>query len=105
MCRMRVDLDELERETGQADLAAHFAQEWKELVPFAEEGLCTLGERRLDVTAKGRLFLRHMAMPFDASQDRQAPIFYSEPQQAPPEKLAEDDSPVLFKGRQRSSVR
>jgi oxygen-independent coproporphyrinogen-3 oxidase len=66
MCRMRVDLDELERETGREGLAEHFAQEWSELRPFAEEGLCTLTARRLDVTPKGRLFLRHMAMPFDA---------------------------------------
>jgi oxygen-independent coproporphyrinogen-3 oxidase len=66
MCRMRVDLDELERETGRADLAGHYAQEWSELMPFASEGLCTLGPRRLDVTPKGRLFLRQMAMPFDA---------------------------------------
>jgi oxygen-independent coproporphyrinogen-3 oxidase len=35
-------------------------------MPFASEGLCTLGPRRLDVTPKGRLFLRQMAMPFDA---------------------------------------
>jgi hypothetical protein len=28
--------------------------------------MCTLTPRRLDVTPKGRLFLRHMAMPFDA---------------------------------------
>jgi oxygen-independent coproporphyrinogen-3 oxidase len=66
MCRMRVDLDELERETGRTDLAAHYATEWAELRPYADEGMCTLTPRRLDVTPKGRLFLRHMAMPFDA---------------------------------------
>lgn len=66
MCRMRVDLDELEAQTGARDLAAHFADEWKELQPFADEGFCTLSARRLDVTPRGRLFLRHMAMTFDA---------------------------------------
>ncbi|MHC5210574.1 MAG: oxygen-independent coproporphyrinogen III oxidase [Planctomycetota bacterium] len=66
MCRMRVDLDELERETGRTGLAELYAQEWKELQPYADEGMCTLTPRRLDVTPKGRLFLRHMAMPFDA---------------------------------------
>jgi oxygen-independent coproporphyrinogen-3 oxidase len=65
MCRMRVDLDELEQRTGRTDLAGHFAREWAELAPFAEEGFCTQTERRLDVTPKGRLFLRHMAMVFD----------------------------------------
>ena len=65
MCRMRVDLDELERQTGRADLAGHFATEWQELQHFADEGLCTLTARRLDVTPRGRLFLRQMAMVFD----------------------------------------
>ncbi|MCB9897195.1 MAG: oxygen-independent coproporphyrinogen III oxidase [Planctomycetes bacterium] len=66
MCRMRVDLDELEAETGHSDLATHFATEWKDLEPYAEQGFCELGPRRLDVTHTGRLFLRHMAMVFDA---------------------------------------
>ena len=65
MCRMRLDLDELEDELGHHDLADHFADEWAELAPFAEQGFCTLSERRLDVTPLGRLFLRHMAMVFD----------------------------------------
>jgi oxygen-independent coproporphyrinogen-3 oxidase len=66
MCRMRVDLDELEAQTGRADLAGHFAREWEELAPFAEDGMCTLSARRIEVTTTGRLFLRHMAMLFDA---------------------------------------
>jgi oxygen-independent coproporphyrinogen III oxidase len=65
MCRMRVDLDELERQTGRTDLAAHFATEWQELRSFADEGFCTLSPRRLDVTPRGRLFLRPLAMVFD----------------------------------------
>ena len=65
MCRMRIDLDELERETRVPDLATHFATEWAELQQYADLGFCTLGERRLDVTPLGRLFLRHMAMVFD----------------------------------------
>ncbi len=65
MCRMRVDLDELEAELGRDDLAAHFATEWDELRVYADEGFCTLDDRRLDVTPTGRLFLRHMAMVFD----------------------------------------
>jgi oxygen-independent coproporphyrinogen III oxidase len=65
MCRMRVDLDELEAQTGRRDLQAHFAEEWRELSAFAAEGFCTLGPRRLEVTPEGRLFLRHLAMVFD----------------------------------------
>jgi oxygen-independent coproporphyrinogen-3 oxidase len=66
MCRMHVDLDELEKQTGRPDLGNHYAREWEELRPFAEEGFCTLTERRMEVTHTGRLFLRHMAMLFDA---------------------------------------
>jgi len=70
MCRMRVDWSELEAETGRSDLAAHFADAWRQLEPFAEEGFCTLAPGRLDVTSTGRLFLRHMAMAFDESLAR-----------------------------------
>jgi len=70
MCRMRVDLDELESELQRHDLSQHFAAEWSELQPFAEQGFCTLEGRRLDVTPMGRLFLRHMAMVFDESLRR-----------------------------------
>ncbi|MBI5433886.1 MAG: oxygen-independent coproporphyrinogen III oxidase [Planctomycetes bacterium] len=66
MCRMRLDLDELEVRFRRRDLAAHFASEWKELERFQKLGFCTVGPRRLDVTPKGRLFLRHLAMVFDA---------------------------------------
>lgn len=65
MCRMRVDLDELERTTGRDGLAEHFAAEWKELRPFADQGLCELEPWRMRVLPAGRLFLRHMAMVFD----------------------------------------
>ena len=65
MCRMRLDFDELEAELGRNDLAQHFAQEWEELKVYADQGFCTIGARRLDVTPVGRLFLRHMAMVFD----------------------------------------
>jgi oxygen-independent coproporphyrinogen-3 oxidase len=65
MCKMAVDLDQLEAATGRTDLADHFATEWAELAPFAEQGLCSLQPRRLEVTPTGRLFLRHMGMVFD----------------------------------------
>ena len=73
MCRMRLDLDELQRETGRPDLAAHFALEWKELQRFVDEGFARWsGERRFEVLPRGRLFLRHMAMVFDESLRRKA---------------------------------
>ena len=44
MCRMRLDLDELEARTGRATSRAHFEAEWRALEPLAEEGLCALSD-------------------------------------------------------------
>ena len=66
MCRMRLDLDELGARAGRDDLAAHFADEWRRLEPLAAEGLCRLSARTVEVLPTGRLFLRHLAMVFDA---------------------------------------
>ena len=66
MCRMKLDLDQLEETFGRDDLAEYFAAEWQELQPLADEGFCTLADRRVLVQPRGRLFLRHMAMVFDA---------------------------------------
>ena len=65
MCAMHLDLDELEAQTGRRDLATHFARELEELRPLEEQGFCELRGRRVDVTPRGRLFLRHLAMVFD----------------------------------------
>jgi oxygen-independent coproporphyrinogen-3 oxidase len=64
MCRMRLDLDELGAEFGE-DLGTRFARELDELRPLADQGLCGIEGRRVEVTATGRLFLRHLAMVFD----------------------------------------
>ena len=66
MCRMHLDLDELEQELDLSDLDSRFADEWQRLLPLQDEGLCTIEPRRVEVTALGRLFLRHLAMVFDA---------------------------------------
>jgi oxygen-independent coproporphyrinogen-3 oxidase len=65
MCRMLLDLDELERRFGRTDLRAHFATEWRDLAPLAAEGFCELGDGTLRVLPGGRLYLRHLAMVFD----------------------------------------
>ncbi len=73
MCRMRLDLDELELRTGRHDLGSHFAAEWERLRPLAADGLVELTARRAVVTPLGRLFLRPIAMCFDEYlQARQA---------------------------------
>lgn len=65
MCRMVLDLDDLERRFGRTNLRQHFAQEWKDLEPLAAEGFCELGDGRLTVLPRGRIYLRHLAMVFD----------------------------------------
>lgn len=72
MCRMHLDLDELEAEMKVDGLQEHFAPEWERLVAFAAEGLCHLSPRRVEVQPLGRLFLRQLAMVFDAYLDRDA---------------------------------
>jgi len=69
MCRMHLDLDELQAELGLQGLQEHFAPEWMRLAPFAAEGLCDVSPRRVDVRPLGRVFLRHLAMVFDAYLD------------------------------------
>lgn len=66
MCRMHLDLDSLGARFGLPDARAHFAAEWRRLEPLAAEGLCRLTPGRLEVTELGRLFLRPLAMVFDA---------------------------------------
>jgi len=66
MCRMRLDLDEMGRRSGRDDLETHFASEWRRLEPLAAEGLCRLTPGAVEVLPTGRLFLRHLAMVFDA---------------------------------------
>ncbi len=79
MCRMRLDLDELEHELA-TDLPA-FERELDGLRAFEGEGFCTVAARRVDVLPRGRLFLRHMAMLFDAYLEREgkpAPTRFSQ---------------------------
>ena len=72
MCQMRLDLDALGERFGRGDLAAHFAAEWRALEPLEAEGLCRLEPRSVEVLPTGRLFLRHLAMVFDAYLTPQA---------------------------------
>ena len=73
MCGMRLELDRLEKRFGRSDLAAHFEREWRELERLAALGLCEIEPRRILVTPKGRLFLRHLAMVFDEYLRKKTP--------------------------------
>ena len=78
MCRMRLDLGELEERHGQAGLRERFDDEWNRLRPFEDEGFCELEENAVRVLPKGRLFLRHLAMVFDAYLERESPRRFSQ---------------------------
>jgi len=78
MCRMGVDLDELEARFGLEGLEQKFAGEFERLKPMQDEGLCVIHPRRIEVLPHGRLFLRHLAMAFDAyleSNKKEGPQF------------------------------
>jgi len=65
MCDLRLDFAALSRAHG-GDFAADYAAELARLAPLAEDGLVELTTGGLRVTDIGRLFLRNIALCFDA---------------------------------------
>lgn len=65
MCQGRVDIPALERTHGIA-FNDYFAAELTRLLPLAEDGLLSIAPDALEVSPRGRLFLRNIAMVFDA---------------------------------------
>jgi len=65
MCHFRLDKREI---AGKFDLDfdRHFAAELASLEPMAADGLVELGAGELEVTPRGRLLVRNVAMAFDA---------------------------------------
>jgi oxygen-independent coproporphyrinogen-3 oxidase len=65
MCHFRLDKREI---AGKFDLDfdRHFAAELASLAPMAADGLVELGAEELEVTPRGRLLVRNVAMAFDA---------------------------------------
>ncbi|MBP7482806.1 MAG: coproporphyrinogen III oxidase, partial [Lacunisphaera sp.] len=73
MCDLKLDYTALSRELG-LDFAATYAPELARLQPLAADGLVELKPTGLRVTEAGRLFLRNIAVCFDAhftAQSRQ----------------------------------
>jgi oxygen-independent coproporphyrinogen-3 oxidase len=64
MCDFTVDVPGFEREHG-IDFAQYFAAEMHKLREFEADGLLALRERAVEVTGKGRLLIRNVAMAFD----------------------------------------
>ena len=64
MCYDRLDFGRFDAEHG-LDFRQYFAAELERLEPLANDRLVTLTEDGIDVTARGRLLLRNIAMVFD----------------------------------------
>lgn len=65
MCRGRVDYAAIEAR-HPIEFTDYFRDALAELEPLAVDGLLTMDHASLQVTERGRLFLRNVAMPFDA---------------------------------------
>jgi len=76
MCRPRLRYDEMEEQFG-VEFGEYFADELEALAPLEEDGLVEVGERKLRVTARGRLLLRNIASRFDAYLDSDRERFSS----------------------------
>jgi oxygen-independent coproporphyrinogen III oxidase len=78
MCYDEVDMRAIEHRHG-IDFRSHFAPELARLAQLAEDGLATLGSRYIQVTPRGRLLMRVVAMCFDA---------YLRREHAPPQRFS-----------------
>lgn len=71
MCNFEVVFAEVSAK-HHIDFTAYFAEDLRALEPLVAEGFAEIGADRVRVTEKGRWFVRHIAMCFDAYL-RQAP--------------------------------
>jgi oxygen-independent coproporphyrinogen-3 oxidase len=64
MCHFRLDKPAIEARYG-IDFDSLFADELERLEPMAADGLVEMGPQRIEVTPRGRLLVRNIAMTFD----------------------------------------
>ena len=76
MCSMPVPIVRLEARYG-IDFASYFAGELQELNSYAEAGLLTVDSQSIQVTPKGRLFVRAYSMVFDKYLSQESGARYS----------------------------
>ena len=78
MCHFRLDKREIETTHG-IDFDRHFAADLASLEPMAADGLVELGDGTIEVTPRGRLLVRNVAMAFDGylNSTAGAPVRYS----------------------------
>ena len=65
MCDFALDRDQIEQKFG-IDFDEYFADALPGLADLEENGLIEISDRKIRVTDVGRLFIRNVAMPFDA---------------------------------------
>ncbi|MDN5842005.1 MAG: oxygen-independent coproporphyrinogen III oxidase [Alcaligenaceae bacterium] len=76
MCSMPLDFNDFETRHG-VPFTGYFADEIERLQPYSEAGLLQINAYSLDVTPKGRLFVRALAMVFDGYIRRPTVSTYS----------------------------
>jgi oxygen-independent coproporphyrinogen III oxidase len=65
MCDLMINIDDIEKNFG-IGFHRYFSESMEKLRPLADDGLILVGPHTLQVTDTGRLFLRNIAMCFDA---------------------------------------
>ncbi len=65
MCGRRLDVRDIEQRYA-IEFARHFAPELERLLPLADDGLVAVASDTIEVSDRGRLLLRPIAMAFDA---------------------------------------
>jgi oxygen-independent coproporphyrinogen III oxidase len=64
MCAKPIDFAEVGQQFG-VPFNDYFADELAQIAPYAEEGLIALDQQGVQITPKGRLFVRAVGMRFD----------------------------------------
>jgi oxygen-independent coproporphyrinogen III oxidase len=65
MCNFKLDYSEMDRRFNIVT-SKYFQTELAELKSFADDGLLILTPQGIEISSEGRLFVRNIAMPFDA---------------------------------------
>jgi oxygen-independent coproporphyrinogen-3 oxidase len=76
MCRFVLRFDEYRVRFGE-DFQTHYKEEIQSLQSFKDEGILTVDEKSIAITDLGRLFIRNVAMIFDAYLSRPTGATYS----------------------------
>ncbi|EJS86198.1 coproporphyrinogen III oxidase, partial [Pasteurella multocida subsp. multocida str. Anand1_cattle] len=71
ICNFKLDYQPIEQQYG-IQFTSHFAEDLKLLAPLSGDGLLEIGEKAIQVSAKGRLLIRNICLCFDTYSREQA---------------------------------